>query len=354
MKSYLFLLIGWLAIAGSPVVAQPVYPTIGQIVRTDPRLDKLIPKDARIEVLASGFTWSEGPVWVKQGTIGPCLLFSDVPQNTIYRWTEKDGLSPFLKPSGYTGVVPYGDEPGSNGLTIDGQGRLIACEHGDRRVSAMPLTGAGGKKTLADTYKGKRFNSPNDVVAHSDGSYYFTDPPYGLPKKETDPTRETEGFGVYRIAPDGTVSVITNELTRPNGIALAPARDGGGAAGSPERFRSPKTLYVAQSDGANPVVMAYPLLADGSAGKGRVVFGPDGMKKQGLTGGFDGMKVDQEGNLWVTGANGVLVLSPTGEFLGHVKTGVATANCAWGDDGSTLYITADMYLCRVKTTARGW
>lgn len=339
MKSYLFLLTGWLVLTHGPVLSQPSYPTIGQIVRVDPRLDELIPKDARIEVLASGFTWSEGPVWVKQGSTGPYLLFSDVPQNTIFRWTEKEGLSPFLKPSGYTGVAPYGDEPGSNGLTIDGQGRLIACEHGDRRVSAMPLTGAGGKKTLADNYMGKRFNSPNDVVAHPNGSYYFTDPPYGLPKKETDPSRETEGFGVYRIAPGGTVSLITNELTRPNGIALSPDQ---------------KTLYVAQSDGANPVVMAYPLLADGSAGKGRVVFGPEGMKKQGMTGGFDGMKVDRDGNLWITGAGGVLVLSSTGTFLGHVKTGVATANCAWGDDGSTLYITADMYLCRVKTTARGW
>ena len=341
MRITFFLLTGLVATALNPVLAQLKYPTIGQIVRVDPRLDKLVPKDAQIEVLASGFTWSEGPIWVKSpgNGAGQYLLFSDVPQNTIFRWTEKDGLSPFLKPSGYTGVAPYGDEPGSNGLTIDGQGRLIACEHGDRRVSAMPLTGAGGKKTLADNYNGKRFNSPNDVVAHSDGSYYFTDPPYGLPKKETDPTRETDGFGVYRIAQNGTISVITNELTRPNGIALSPDQ---------------KTLYVAQSDEANPVVMAYPLLANGSAGKGRVVFGPEGMKKQGLAGGFDGMKVDRDGNLWVTGANGVLVLSPTGEFLGHLKTGVATANCAWGDDGSTLYITADMYLCRVKTSARGW
>ena len=344
MKPLIFLLTGWLTLSHSPATAQPAYPTIGQIVRLDSRLDKLIPTDARIEVLASGFTWSEGPVWVKQGSTGPYLLFSDVPQNTIFRWTEKDGLSTFLKPSGYTGAAPYGDEPGSNGLTIDGQGRLIACEHGDRRVSAMPLTGSGGKQTLADNYNGKRLNSPNDVVAHSSGSYYFTDPPYGLPKKEADPTRETEGFGVYRIAPTrggqpGTVSLITNELTRPNGVALSPDE---------------KTLYVAQSDGANPVIMAYPLVADGSAGKGRVVFGAEGLKKQGLKGGFDGMKVDRDGNIWTTGPGGVLVLSPTGEFLGHIKTSVATANCAWGDDGTTLYITADMYLCRVKTTARGW
>jgi gluconolactonase len=315
------------------------YPTIGQIIRLDPRLDKLIPKEATIDVLASGFVWTEGPVWVKNHPDGNFLLFSDVPQNTIFKWTEKEGVTTFLKPSGYTGTGTYGDEPGSNGLTIDRKGQLIACEHGDRRVTAMPLNGIGGKRTLADNYNGKRFNSPNDVVAHSNGSYYFTDPPYGMPKKEKDPTRETEGFGVYRIGQNGVVTLVVPDLTRPNGIALSPDE---------------KTLYVAQSDPERPVVMAYPVQTDGSVGKGRVVFGADGLKKQNLQGGFDGMKVDRDGNLWVTGPGGVLVLSPTGDFLGHVRIGGATANCAWGDDGTTLYITADMYLCRLKTTAKGW
>ncbi|GAB3967938.1 SMP-30/gluconolactonase/LRE family protein [Spirosoma terrae] len=315
------------------------YPTIGQIIRLDPRLDKLIPKEATIDVLSSGFVWTEGPVWVKNHPDGNFLLFSDVPQNTIFKWTEKEGVTTFLKPSGYTGTGTYGDEPGSNGLTIDRKGQLIACEHGDRRVTAMPLNGIGGKRTLADNYNGKRFNSPNDVVAHSSGSYYFTDPPYGMPKKEKDPTRETEGFGVYRIGQNGVVTLVVPDLTRPNGIALSPDE---------------KTLYVAQSDPERPVVMAYPVQTDGSVGKGRVVFGADGLKKQNLQGGFDGMKVDRDGNLWVTGPGGVLVLSPTGDFLGHVRIGGATANCAWGDDGTTLYITADMYLCRLKTTAKGW
>lgn len=330
-----------LTLFGKAALAQTgQYPTIGRIVRTDPRLDKLIPNDAKIEVLSSGFTWSEGPVWVKDQTAdaGGYLLFSDVPENTIFKWTQKEGLKPFLKPSGYTGVGTYSEEPGSNGLTVDRQGQLIACEHGDRRVSALPLDGSGGKRTLADNYQGKRLNSPNDVVAHSNGSYYFTDPPYGMPKREKD-VAETGIYGVYRIDPKGTVSLVTNELTRPNGVALSPDE---------------RTLYVAQSDGKQPVVLAFPVQTDGSTGKGRVVFGLDGMKKQGLKGGFDGMKVDRDGNLWVTGAGGVLVLSPTGEFLGHINVGVATANCAWGDDGSTLYITADMYLCRLKTTARGW
>lgn len=323
---------------------QPHYPTLGRVIRTDARLDKLIPKDAQIEVLASGFVWAEGPVWVKprEGQTGNFLLFSDVPQNTIYKWTEADGLTPFLKPSGYTGLLPYSDEPGSNGLTIDKQGRLITCEHGDRRISAMPLTGSGGKQTLADRIDGKRLNSPNDVVAHSNGSYYFTDPPYGLPKRENDPARETALFGVYRIAPTGNGSFMTTavvrDLTRPNGVALS---------------ADEKTLYVAQSDRVRPVIMAYLIGADGSVGAGNVFFDASALVKQGLQGAPDGLKTDQEGNVWSTGPGGVLVISPAGELLGRIETGEATANCAWGDDGTTLYITADMYLCRIKTTARG-
>ncbi|QMW00418.1 SMP-30/gluconolactonase/LRE family protein [Spirosoma foliorum] len=347
MKSKPLLLVGWLGLVLSSASAQTTpFPTIGQIVKADPRLDKLVSADAKIEVLASGFDWTEGPIWVKNEAY---LLFSDVPKNTIFKWTDKEGVTPFLKPSGYTGLGPYSDEPGSNGLTIDKQGRLIACEHGDRRVTAMSMTGAGGKRTLADNYNGKRFNSPNDVVAHSNGSYYFTDPPYGMPKKEKDPGRETDGWGVYRIAPEragvpGVVSIVVGDLTRPNGIALSPDE---------------KILFVAQSDPLRPVVMAYPIQPDGSVGKGRIVFGPEQMKKQNLEGGFDGMKVDRDGNLWVTGGGGVLVLAPTQgtgpyDFLGHLKIGGATANCAWGDDGSTLYITADMYLCRIRTFAKGW
>lgn len=323
-------------ICSSVALAQAIpYPTIGRVVRTDSRLDKLIPKEATIEVLSSGFVWAEGPVWVKSGNY---LLFSDVPQNTVYKWTDKEGLSTFIKPSGYTGVLPYGDEPGSNGLTIDSKGLLISCEHGDRRISAMPLNGQGGKRTLSDNYKGKRFNSPNDVVAHSNGSYYFTDPPYGMPKKDKDPTRETELFGVYRIAPAGETSLVVSDLVRPNGIALSPDE---------------KILYVAQSDMEQPVIMAYPIKADGTVGTGRVFYDIKTLASQGLKGVPDGLKVDRDGNIWTTGPLGVLVISPEGTLLGRIETGVATANCGWGDDGSTLYITADMYLCRIRTTAKG-
>jgi gluconolactonase len=331
-----------LVLLSLPLLAQPKIK--GQVVRLDPRFDKLVPKEAVIEELAAGFEWAEGPVWVKATTTEPgYLLFSDVPKNTVYRWTEADGCKPFLMPSGYTGRGTYSDEPGSNGLTLDAQGRLISCEHGDRRISAMPLSGVGGKITLADRYKGKRFNSPNDVVQHANGSFYFTDPPYGLAKKEADPSRETSVLGVYRIDPAGVVSLVVGDLTRPNGLAFSPDQ---------------KTLYVAQSDMTRPVIMAYPVQKDGSVGAGRLVYDASALMKQGLKGAPDGIKVDSQGNLWSTGPGGVLVLAldpktGMGTLLGRIDTGEATANCGWGDDGSTLYLTADGYLCRIKTTARG-
>jgi gluconolactonase len=330
----LFLLItcfsfNWLS---SSFSQKPNYPIIGQVVRIDPAIDKLLPKEAKIEVLASGFVWSEGPVWVKNGSY---LLFSDVPQNTIFKWRENEGISVFLKPSGYTGTNPYSNEPGSNGLTINQKGELIACEHGDRRISAMPLTG-GGKRTLSDNHDGKRFNSPNDVVQHSSGAYYFTDPPYGLPKYESDPSRETTVFGVYRIGKDGKTTLLVSDLERPNGLAFSP---------------NEKTLYVAQS-AAKAFIMAYPVNTDGSLGKGKIHY--NASEEIGRMKGYpDGLKVDKEGNLWATGPGGVLVISDEGKLLGRIDTGEATANCGWGDDGSTLYITADMYLCRIKTLTKG-
>ena len=314
--------------------AQSNFPTIGKVERLDPALDKLLSKDAKIEVLSSGFTWSEGPVWVKKGSY---LLFSDVPENTIYKWTEKSGLSTFLKPSGFTGIPPYSDEPGSNGLIINQKGELVACEHGDRRVSAMPLSG-GGKRTLSDNYAGKRFNSPNDVVQHSSGAYYFTDPPYGLALKEKDPSRETEVFGVYRIGTDGKTTLEAKDLLRPNGLAFSPDE---------------KILYVAQSYDEAIIWMAYPVNTDGSLGKGKVFYDATAIFKAGLMGHPDGLKVDKNGNLWATGPGGVMIFSPEAKLLGRISTGERIANVGFGDDGSTLYLTSDMYLCRIKTLAKG-
>ncbi len=308
------------------------FPVLGEIIRQDPKLDRLIPPGAKIEVVAAGFEWSEGPVWVRDGGY---LLFSDIPRNSVMKWKEGEGISLYLKPSGYTGAADYGREPGSNGLVLDPTGRLVSCEHGDRRISV--LYPDGGKRTLVDNFEGKRLNSPNDAVFHSSGDLYFTDPPYGLPKQWADPRRELDFCGVYRLGKDGRLTLLTKEMTRPNGIAFSPDE---------------RTLYVAQSDAKAAIWKAFPVKADGTLGAGRVFYDVTASVGK-LPGAPDGMKVDRDGNLFATGPGGVHVFAPDGTLLGRISTGERTANCAWGDDGSTLYMTADMYLCRIKTTTRG-
>ena len=317
-----------------PVLAPAQTTTTGQIVRLDPALDELIDPAAPIEVLFDGFRWAEGPAWVKNGGY---LLFSDAPQNMIFRWKDSVGITVFLKPSGFTGRGSYSNEPGSNGLTISRDGQLIACEHGDRRVSIMPLEG-GGKRTLCDSYQGHRLNSPNDVVQKSNGDVYFTDPPYGLPNQEYDSTRAPV-FGVYRVSADGTTTLLTGDLTRPNGLAFSPDE---------------KTLYVAQSDPDSAVILAYPVQPDGTIGAGRVFFDAKPLSKTGLQGLPDGLRVDTRGNVFSTGPGGILILSPKGKLLGRIETNQPTANCCWGgSDGSVLYITANNLLCRVQTRTKG-
>ena len=330
LKKYFIL---FLVFSSQIIVAQTIYPTLGKITRNDIAFDDLIDKDAKIEVLASGFDWSEGPVWIKDGGF---LLFSDVPRNQILKWKEGEGISVWLQPSGYTGISNYSHEPGSNGLTLNKKNELVLCEHGDRRISVMPLNG-GGKRTVADNYLGQRFNSPNDAVVSSKGIIYFTDPPYGLPKQENDPLRESKVFGVYKIAADGKVSLIVSDLERPNGIALSPDE---------------KTLYVAQSDPKKAIIMRYVVNDDGSIGKGKMFFDTTPWA-QSLPGLPDGLRVDKKGNVFATGPGGVNIFSSTGKWLGRVHTGLSTSNCAFGDDGSSLYMTVDMYLCRVKTKTTG-
>lgn len=308
------------------------FPVLGEIVELDPRLRDLLVDDAKIEVLGSGFDWAEGPVWVEDGNF---LLFSDIPPNKVMKWEEGKGVSTYLMPSGYTGQADYGRESGSNGLLLDGQGRLVSCEHGDRRISVM--TKDGGKRTLVDHYEGKRLNSPNDAAFKSNGDLYFTDPPYGLPNRWDDPRRELDFCGVYRLTKDGTLTLLTKEMTRPNGIAFSPDE---------------KTLYVAQSDPKAALWKAFPVQDDGTLGEGRVFKDVTDMvgKYPGLP---DGMKVDQQGNLWATGPGGVHIFAEDGTPLGRLDTGEATANCGFGNDGSTLYLTADMYICRVQTKVKG-
>lgn len=329
-----FVAIGVLTAVPSVTFAQDTtnFPVLGQILRLDPKLDELIPKDAKIEVLSSRFEWAEGPVWVKDGGF---LLFSDVIRNEVMQWKEGVGVRVYLRPSGYTGRLPYSKEPGSNGLTLDPKGQLVSCEHGDRRVSV--LTRGGGKRTLVDNYEGKRLNSPNDCCFKSNGDLYFTDPPYGLPKLADDPLRELDFCGVYRLAADGKLTLLTKEMTRPNGIAFSPDE---------------KILYVAQSDPKAALWKAFPLKDDGTLGEGKVF--ADVTENAGKMPGLpDGMKVDAKGNLFATGPGGCHVFSPEGKLLGRIDTGEKTANCAWGNDGSVLYLCADMYICRVKTTTKG-
>jgi gluconolactonase len=304
----------------------------GRVERLDPRLDQLIPKDAKVELLASGYKWSEGPVWDRANGR---LLFSDVPNNVVHQWSAKGGASVFLKPSGYTGPDGGGGrEPGANGLAFDAKGRLTLCQHGDRRISRLE---DGKFVTIVDRFEGKRFNSPNDLVFGRDGALYFTDPPYGLTKTFEDPAREIGWNGVYRLAPDGRLTVLVKDLKAPNGIGLSP--DG-------------RTLYVGQSNPDQPVVMAYELRADGTMASGRVFFDTTALRKTG-PGLPDGLKVDAAGNVWTSGPGGVLVVTAKGEHLGTVVTGVPTANLGFGDDGATLYITANDTLRRIRTTAKG-
>jgi gluconolactonase len=309
--------------------------TLGTIERLDPMFDKLIAPGVKLEVLANGFEWTEGPVWIKDGGY---LLFSDIPNNRIVKYQEGKGTSDFLKPSGYLGKETNLKEPGSNGLLLDPQGRLIMMQHGERRVARLEKDGKT-MTTLADRWDGKRLNSPNDGVYHSNGDLYFTDPPYGLPKNWDDPTRELDFCGVYRISKDGKVQLLTKDMTRPNGIAFS---------------LDEKTLYVANSDKDKAVWMAFDVKDDGTLGKSRVFYDVTALAQAGKKLGLpDGMKIDVKGNLFATGPGGVWVFTPEGKHLGNIDPGVATANCAFGEDGTVLYLAANNWICRVPTTTKG-
>ena len=326
--------------AAGPAAAKPPYPTVGTIHRDDPAINELLPGDAEIQILAKGFQWSEGPVWVPPGLWGDdeqgFLVFSDVPANIAYRWSEKGGLEPFIKPSGFTGVGPYSREPGSNGLALDADGNLLSCEHGDRRVSRMEW--GKGKVTLAGHHEGGRFNSPNDLAVHSSGAIYFTDPPYGLPGGADSDHRELDVFGTYLIRPDGEVALVAGDLRRPNGVALS---------------ADESIVYVAQSE-RPALIHAYPVLDDLTLGEPKVFADLTEQLGQGLPGGLDGLKIDVHENVWTTGPGGVWIFNREGTLLGRIETGHRTANlCFGGDDGTMLYLTIDHMIGRVQTLVRG-
>ncbi len=308
--------------------AIPVDAGAGSILRVDPSVDALIPTDARVEKLADGFVFIEGPVWLRGESR---LLFSDVRGNTIYQWTEADGASPFIDP------VFEGDATGkrsisSNGLTLDADGRLVICEHGHRRISRVEPDGS--RSVVVEQYDGSQLNSPNDAVYGSDGSLYFTDPPYGLEGLEASPMRELDFNGVYRLRPEGELELLVRDQSRPNGIALSPDET---------------TLYVANSDAEHKVWMAYDLDADG-ASNARVFYDVNDQTADGAT---DGMKVDMAGNIFATGPGGVWIFAPDGTHLGTILMPEVTANVGWGDDGRTLYLTASTGLYRIELTTQG-
>jgi gluconolactonase len=318
------------------------YPAFGTIERKDPAFDNLIAPHTIVENLADGWDWAEGPVWIKDGGF---LICSDIPKNSIIKWSDKDGKSVFLHPSGSEKDQPDLKESGSNGLVMAPDGGVVLMEHGDRRVTKLDLK-TMKKTVLADhTPDGNRFNSPNDGCFKSNGDLYFTDPPYGLKRKDYKegdkvefPGMEMDYSGVYRLTKDGKLTLLTKEMTKPNGIAFSPDE---------------KTLYISNSDPDKAVWMAFDVKDDGTLGKGRVFYDNAENVKLKLKGLPDGMKVDKDGNLFATGAGGVFVLTPEAKLLGMLSTGVATANCNWGDDGSTLYICADKNLCRIKTKTKG-
>ncbi len=305
----------------------------GRLESRDPRFDALIAPNTKIEKIADDLAWAEGPLWdARTGT----LFFSDVKSNVIWQWTRAGGAKRFLERSGYTGSAPYkGPEPGSNGLTFDLDGRLVICQHGDRRVSRRD---ADGKIVpLAVLHEGRKLNSPNDLVYDTHGALYFTDPPFGLPETFTDPTKELPFNAVFRLSSDGKLTAAATDLEAPNGLGFSP--DG-------------KTLYVANATSKEPIWKAYGVRTDGTLDAGRVFADSREFWKPG-EGVPDGLKIDVQGNVFATGPGGVLVYAPDGTLLGRVLTGVPTANVAFGEDGSTLFITANHRVLRMRTSTRG-
>jgi len=327
-----------IAIASPLLSAEPKTPaTSRHIERLDPALDKLLDADAKIEVIAQGLSWCEGPAWVRDGNF---LLFSDIPNNAIMRWDAEKGARLSIKPAGYTGNDPRGGESGSNGLAVDKVGNLILCQHGDRRVARLNSDWDEPKPkyiTLADRYEGKRLNSPNDLVIDSRDGIFFTDPPYGLEKGMDDPKKELPFQGVYRINSAGELKLLTKDIERPNGIGLSPDE---------------KTLYVANSHDARPVILAYDLKEDATLANQREFY--DARKSSGkLPGACDGLTVDKDGNVWATIPGGVGIFTPDGKQLGLIATGDRTANVEFGEDGSTLFICANHNVLKVPTKTKG-
>jgi gluconolactonase len=305
---------------------------IAWIERTDPGLNTILSDSAKIEIIAEGFDWSEGPLWLGEKQM---LLFSDIPKNSIYQWSEAKGKQLYLQPSGYTGVAARGGEMGSNALLLNDKGQLVLCQHGDRRIALMDasLDDPQPRFTpLATDYQGKRFNSPNDAVFRDNGDLFFTDPPYGLEGRMNDPKKEIPFQGVYRLDTTGQVHLLLDSISRPNGIAFLPDE---------------KTLLVANSDSSRPVWYAFDINLNDSLINGRIFY--DATAAIGTGPGLpDGMKVDHEGHIFATGPGGVFIFNSAGKLLGKIRTSIPSSNCALAEEDKTLFITSDNYILKVR------
>lgn len=303
---------------------------VAVIESLDERFHQIVHDTARVEIIAEGFEWAEGPLWLDSyGT----LLFTDVPANTAYKWSEQTGKQVYLKPSGYTGSAKRGGETGANGLLLDSNDRLVLCQHGNRQLALMDAPVNDPKpnfKPLAANYQGKKFNSPNDAALRTNGDIFFTDPPYGLEKNMDDPLKEISFQGVFRVKPSGEVKLLVDSITRPNGIALT---------------RDEQSLIVANSDDKKKIWYMYDFGKDDSLINPRIFYDATSDSAKGAP---DGFKIDRNGNVFATGPGGVWIFNSEGVPLGRIKFTELTSNVALSGDEKTLFITADMYVLRVK------
>jgi len=311
--------------------AEPADP-LTRIEIYDPELLELLDTNAVIEILAEGFKWSEGPLWLPTENK---LIFTDVPENTVYSWDEKNGKQTYLKPSGYTIINDKGGKEGANGLMLDESGNLILCQHGNRSVARMiaPLSMPKDSfEFLATTYMGQKFNSPNDLYIAKDGDIFFTDPPYGLPGQDQDSIKELSFNGVYRLKKDGSILLLDSTLTKPNGITFS---------------SDEKIMYVANSDPDHALWMKYEMDENKNI-TSRTLFAEVTHLIPTQKGLPDGMKISKKGYMFASGPGGILIFNQDSRQLGVINTGQATANCALDADEKYLYMTAHSYLMRVR------
>jgi len=330
-----FLPLATLMLMGTAYAAAPTKIDGATIDRWDPAMDAIVPKDWKIEKLAEGFGWAEGPIWVKSGGY---LLFTDVPGNKMWKWSEKGGLEKFLDPSGAANPdMNVWREAGANGLAILDKKSILLADTGNRGIQKLDLKSK--KKTpVAMSFEGKKFASPNDVTRMKNGVIFFTDPPYGFKKFDAAPEIEIKFNGVYRMGKDGKVTAIEKELYRPNGVALSPDE---------------KTLYVTQSEPTKAIIMAYALDAAGNVTGKKLFHDATDLVNAQSPGLPDGITVASDGTVFTSAPGGILVLSKDGNRLGRINDGSPTANCKFGDDGKTLYLTSKDMLARIRLNVRG-